>query len=122
MAAVWSSCFLPLGDSYSICKVTQECASDTERVCDSIVLIINCLSLLFCDSGRLRRLQLFYKQEAGDIGRAFVLGGRRGYRSVLLGFNSSLLPPPNPTQATTDLLSIRLDWFAFAKYNWNHIA
>ena len=31
----------------------------------SIDLSISCLSLLFCDSGRLGRLQLFYEQKAG---------------------------------------------------------
>ena len=30
--------------------MTQECALDTEGFCDSIVLIINCLSLLFCEA------------------------------------------------------------------------
>lgn len=34
---------------YSVCKATQEYASDT--VCDSIVLVISCLSLLLYDSG-----------------------------------------------------------------------
>ena len=32
--------------------MTQECALDTEGFCDSIVLIINCLSLLFCEARR----------------------------------------------------------------------
>ena len=35
-----------------------------ERCCNSVVLIINCLSLLFCDSGRPERLRFFQKQEA----------------------------------------------------------
>lgn len=53
------------GGSYCICKMTKGSASDTERFCDCVVLIINCLSLIFCDSGRPGRHQLFYKQEAG---------------------------------------------------------
>ena len=32
--------------------MTQECALDTEGFCDYIVLIINCLSLLFCEARR----------------------------------------------------------------------
>ena len=70
--------FFPSGSNYSICKTTQECASDTERLCDAIVLIINYLSLLFCDSGRLGKLQLFYKQEAGDMEGPLYLGGNWG--------------------------------------------
>ena len=40
----------------------------------SIDLSISCLSLLFCDSGRLGRLQLFYKQKAGYKEGASYLG------------------------------------------------
>ena len=65
----------PSGGSYYICKVTQEIASDTEP--DSIVLIINCCNLFFCDSGRPRRFQPFYKQEAGDVQGPLYL--RQGY-------------------------------------------
>ena len=32
--------------------MTQECALDTEGFCDYIVIIINCLSLLFCEERR----------------------------------------------------------------------
>ena len=90
MATVWSSCsqLFSSGDSYTICKTIQACASDTERFCDSLVLIINCLSLIFCDSGKPERLWLFYKQE---------VGARRGLCNleglvcmVLLSFNRIL--------------------------------
>lgn len=47
---------------------------------------INCLSLLFCDSERARRLQLFYKQETGDMEGPLYLGG---WHRVLLSF----IPP-----------------------------
>ena len=85
MATVWSSCIwlFPSGGSYSICKATQECASDTERFCDSLVLIVSCLSLLFCDSGRPGKLQLFYKQEAEDMEGPLYRGGEcAGFCSV----------------------------------------
>lgn len=48
MAASYSH-LSPSGSNYSVCKATQEYASDT--VCDSIVLVISCLSLLLYDSG-----------------------------------------------------------------------
>ena len=41
--------------------------------------------------------------------------GWEGYHSVLLSFNSSLLPPRN------QLLSIPVDGFAFAKHKRNHM-
>ena len=47
MAASYSQLF-PSGSNYSVYKTTQECASDP--VCDSIVLIIS-LILLIYDSG-----------------------------------------------------------------------
>ena len=62
----------PSGGSYSTCKMTQECASDTERFCNSIVLIINCLSLLFWET--LSFLQIRGRGRGG----AFVLGDTRG--------------------------------------------
>ena len=67
MVTVWSSCseVFPSGGSSSICKTTQECASDTERFWDSIGLLLNCSSPLFCDSGRPGRLELFYRQTLG---------------------------------------------------------
>lgn len=65
--------------------MTQECASDTEIFYDSIVLIINYLNMLFCNSGRPGKFQLFYKKEAGDIDGAFVLGGP--YRVQLVSNN-----------------------------------
>ena len=68
----------PSGGSYSICKTTQECASDTERFCDFNVLIISCLSLLLRDSGRPGTLQLLYKQEAGDTEGPLYVAGQRG--------------------------------------------
>lgn len=43
-------------------------------VYDSIFLIISCLILLFCDSGRPGRLQLFYKQESGGMERLCTWG------------------------------------------------
>ena len=43
-------------------------------VCDSSVLIISCLSLLFCDSARPGRLQLFYKQKVGGVEGPLYLG------------------------------------------------
>ena len=46
-------------------------------------LIINYLSLFFCDSQRPGRFQLFYKQRAGNMKGAFVLGGETC--RVLLG-------------------------------------
>ena len=51
-------------------------------------------------------------------GRTFVLGVG-GYHSVLLGFNSSLLPATN--QPTNQPLFIPVDWFAFAKHKRNHL-
>ena len=69
--------------------MTQECASDTEGFCDSIVLLINCLSLLFCDSGKPGKFQLFYKQEAGDMeGPWYCAGLVGGGCMALLGFIS----------------------------------
>lgn len=47
-----------------------ECASDTE----SVTLIINCFSLLFCDLGRPGRVQFFYKQEAEYMEKPWNLG------------------------------------------------
>lgn len=43
-------------------------------VCDSIIFIITCLILLFSGSGKPWRLQLFYKQEAGDTEGPSYLG------------------------------------------------
>lgn len=40
----------PSDSSYSTCKATQECSSDPERSCASVVLTINYLTLLFRDS------------------------------------------------------------------------
>ena len=69
--------------------MTQECASDTEGFCDSIVLLINCLSQLFCDSGRPGEFQLFYRQEAGDMeGPLYRVGLAGGDCMALLGFIS----------------------------------
>ena len=62
----------PSGSGYSICEINQECASETETV--SVLLIIKCSSLLFYDSGKSERLQLFYKQGAGDIEGLLYLG------------------------------------------------
>ena len=45
------------------------------RFWDSLILIINCLILLFRDSGRPGRLQLFYKWEAGYSEGLLYLGG-----------------------------------------------
>ena len=44
------------------------------RYCDSTDLIISCLSLVLCDSGRPGRLQILYKQEAGDMDGPLYLG------------------------------------------------
>ena len=77
----------PSDSSYSTCKTTQECSSDPERFCASVILIINCLRLLFCDSGRLGTFQLFYKQEAVGEGGTLSWGGTG---RVLLGFRCSL--------------------------------
>ena len=58
------------GGSCRVGETTQECASDTE----SVTLIINCFSLLFCDLGRPGRVQFFYKQEAEDMEKPWNLG------------------------------------------------
>ena len=43
----------PFGSRYDICKTTPGCTSDTERFCESLVLI-SCVSLLFVTQGGLR--------------------------------------------------------------------
>ena len=49
---------------------------DTERFCASIVLFMNWLNWLFCNSGRPEEFQDFYKQEAGDMkGYLYLVGG-----------------------------------------------
>ena len=58
--------------------MTQECVSETERECGSLVLIISCSSLLFCDCGSPGRLQFFCKQKAGDLGRCLYLTSGEG--------------------------------------------
>ena len=73
------------------CETIHKCALNTKRFCDSIVLIVNCLILLFCDLWRPGRLQLFYKQEAGDIEGGFILGGGESHR-VPLGFIHVYIP------------------------------
>ena len=45
-----------------------------KRSCASVILIINYLSLRFCDSGRPGTFQLFYKQEAVGEGGTLYLG------------------------------------------------
>ena len=59
--------FPPLVAVIVIYRTAQECAADTESFCDSIFLIIICLNVLFCDSGRPGRSQLSYKQKTGDV-------------------------------------------------------
>ena len=44
--------------------------------CDSVVKIVSCLHLLFCDSGRPGRFQLFYQWEAGDTEGPLYTGRR----------------------------------------------
>ena len=86
MATVWSSCsqFFPSGSNYYIYKTAQKCALDTERFCNSIVLITNCLSLFFCDSGRPGRLDLLQTRVKRH---RWVLGGAEfGSVSVGSGF------------------------------------
>lgn len=45
-----------------------------KRSCASVILIVNYLSLRFCDSGRPGTFQLFYKQEAVGEGGTLYLG------------------------------------------------
>ena len=68
MAALLSSCvsFFPLVAVIVSVKQLRN-VHQTHSECDSIVLILSCLSLLFRDSGKPGRLQLFYKQEAGEM-------------------------------------------------------
>ena len=61
--------------SYNIYKTTQKCVSETERFCDSVVLITNYLSLLFCDSGGLRNFNFSGKKYAREMERSLSLGG-----------------------------------------------
>ena len=73
MAVVWSSCSSLFPLVVVIVSVKQlRSVHQTETV--SIVLIIKCSSLLFCDSAKSERLQLFYKQGAGDIEGLLYLG------------------------------------------------
>ena len=83
MATVWSSCsqLFPSGNSYNIYKTTQKCVIDTERFCNSIVLITNCLRLFFCDSGRPGRLDLLQTRVKRH---RWVLGGAE-FWSVSVG-------------------------------------
>lgn len=54
--------YFPSCGSCTICKTTQKCVSDIK---DSVTLLF--LSLyFFCDSRRPQRLQLFYKEGAGN--------------------------------------------------------
>ena len=64
----------PSGGSYGICKTTQECASDMEGFRDSLVLIINCLSSLFCDSEETWKTLVFLHVRGGGHGGTFELG------------------------------------------------
>ena len=70
--------------SYNICKTTQKCVSETERFYDCIVLIINYLSLLFCDSGDLRNLNFSTNKRQG--------GWRDPCAWVGVGRDSRILP------------------------------
>ena len=71
--------FPPLVAVIVMSRTAQECVADTERFCDSIFLIINCLNVLFCDSGRPGRFQLSYKQKTGDVQGLLYLRGPFGF-------------------------------------------
>ena len=43
-------------------------------ICDSVILVISCLSLLLCDSWRAERFQFSTNKNAGGHGGASVLG------------------------------------------------
>ena len=68
------------------CETIHKCALNTKRFCDSIVLIVNCLILLFCDLWRPGRLQFFYKQEAGDMEGASYLVVVRAVEFYLVSY------------------------------------
>ena len=74
--------FFPLAGSYSVYEMIQG-ASNPEELCDSIVPIISCWSLLIWDSGKAERFQFFYKQEAGNMEILFTWG--TGPHRFLLG-------------------------------------
>ena len=54
---------------------TQECASDTESI--SSVLVINCLSVLFCDSSRLGKLTFLQTRGRGHREPLYLEGACR---------------------------------------------
>ena len=67
----------PPGDSYGLSKATQECASEPVAQI-SVVLIINCLSLLFGDSGRPGRPDSLHTRHRGHGGLLYLAGGAGG--------------------------------------------
>lgn len=64
-------------------KMSQECVSDTKKFCDSIFLIVNCFSLLFCDVGGLGNHSFSTKKRCRH-GRDSELGGDRGFAEYCL--------------------------------------
>ena len=74
---------LSSGGSYSICKTTQECASDTEGFGDSVILVINCCNLLPVTQGGLGDFSFSTNKRQGH-GGAFVLGGGGGVAGFYL--------------------------------------